>query len=889
MANTLIIAEWNANGLSNHIQEITIFLKINKIDVLLIAESHSTEASNIKIPHYNIYYTNHPDGTAHAGTAIIIRSALKHYPLQHFKTNKIQSTIIKVEALLWPLTIAAIYSPPRHTITYEEYQEYFLQLGSHFIVVGDWNAKNTAWGSRLITPKGRTLLKVIEQNNFSFLSTGYPTYWPSDLNKIPDLLDFAVTKGISDIHSTIESNLDLNSDHSPIIVTLSTDIIWKKPPPRLCSKKTDWTHFSRYINDNITLNIRLKEKEDIEKSVQYLTTLIQNASWQSTPEAQGVIQENRNIPLHIRELVIDRRRARKRWQATRNPIDKNYLNRLTHNLRAAIQEAKNESFEYYITNLSIDDNTLWKATKKFKRPILSIPPLRQNNGRWARSNSEKANRFAEHLASVFSTPEIQDEHQNEVETFLDAPCQLSLPTRAIAPAEVKKEIDQINPHKAPGYDLITGEILKRLPKKAIVLLTTIYNCILRQGYYPILWKYAQICMIPKPGKPPTNVGSYRPISLLPIMSKILERLILNRIEETTNFDDLIPKHQFGFRHRHSTTQQCHRIVNKIRDSLEKKEMCTSTFLDIKQAFDKVWHKGLLYKLKEKLPSQLYSVLKSYLCDRKFQVKYEDNLSEYHTIEAGVPQGSVLGPLLYLIYTADVPTREDTLMATFADDTAILAADSNPTRASEKIQSHLNEIQTWLKKWRISVNTDKSCQVTFTTRRTECPQLTLNDAHIPIKDKVKYLGLHLDKKLTWKEHIRAKRQQLDLKIRNMSWLINRKSKLSLKNKLSIYKCILRPIWTYGIELWGCSKPSNTKILQTFQSKTLRMITTAPWYVSNRTIHNDLNVPFIDEVISTYSNKYKKRSTNHNNPLINELFNPPLENRRLKRKWPEDLSR
>jgi hypothetical protein len=110
-------------------------------------------------------------------------------------------------------------------------------------------------------------------------------------------------------------------------------------------------------------------------------------------------------------------------------------------------------------------------------------------------------------------------------------------------------------------------------------------------------------------------------------------------------------------------------------------------------------------------------------------------------------------------------------------------------------------------------------------------------------EVKYLGLHLDQKLTWKTHIKAKRWQLELKLKSMYWLMNKKSKLSVENELTIHKAILKPVWTYGTELWGFSKPSKTRILQTYQSKTLRMISSARCFVSNLTLHNDLKMPFV----------------------------------------------
>jgi hypothetical protein len=201
------------------------------------------------------------------------------------------------------MVIAAIYSPPRHAISYQEYEDFLLQLGPHYIVAGDWKAKHIAWGSRLTTPKGRKLLEVIQQNNLNYISTVEPTYWPTDLNKIPDLLDFAITKGISDIYSSIETNLDTSSDHSPIIITLSNYVIWKEPPPQLSNRSTNWIPFQDYINDNIILNLRLKENQELEDAVDYITKLIQTAAWISTAERKKTTQEAHNVPMHIRELV----------------------------------------------------------------------------------------------------------------------------------------------------------------------------------------------------------------------------------------------------------------------------------------------------------------------------------------------------------------------------------------------------------------------------------------------------------------------------------------------------------------------------------------------------------------------------------------------------------
>ena len=162
-----------------------------------------------------------------------------------------------------------------------------------------------------------------------------------------------------------------------------------------------------------------------------------------------------------------------------------------------------------------------------------------------------------------------------------------------------------------------------LPDKCVRFITIVFNAILRTSYFPDQWKVAQIILIPKEGKPREEVQSYRPISLLPILSKVLEKLILKRLQPSLQQNALIPNHQFGFRRHHATVEQIHRVVSQVSKDLEEHRYCSAAFLDISQAFDKVWHTGLLYKLKDSLPHPFFMLLRSYLTSRSFLVKYED--------------------------------------------------------------------------------------------------------------------------------------------------------------------------------------------------------------------------------------------------------------------------
>ena len=229
----------------------------------------------------------------------------------------------------------------------------------------------------------------------------------------------------------------------------------------------------------------------------------------------------------------------------------------------------------------------------------------------------------------------------------------------------------------------------------------------------------------------------------------------------------------------------------------------------------------------------------------------------------------------------------TYTATYADDTVIMASSKNRLTASNYLQENLTSIENWLKNLRIKANETKSIQITFTLRSESCPPVKLNNSALRQVQHMKYLGLHLDQRLTWKTHLLMKRNQLGMKLRNLFWLLGQTSKLSLENKVLVYKAILKPVWTYGIPLWGVAAKSNIEIIQRFQSKLLRIITCAPWYISNEQIHRDLQIPFISDKVTKLSVRYQQRLESHSNPLARALIIENTDVRRLKRRKPNDL--
>lgn len=878
---------WNANGLLRHQNELEVVLNTTNIDVCLISETHFTKESYIRIKGYNVYHALHPDNKARGGSAVIVKENIDHYEQFKYEEHAIQSVAVQVKTKRFPVSIASIYSPPRHILKSQQYENLLKLLGNRFVLGGDFNAKHTYWGSRLTTTKGKELLNAIRNANCDVISTGKPTYWPTDTHKIPDLIDFFVYKNLPPNFLHIEDGFDMSSDHSPIILNISEDVLLTQAPLSLANKNTDWISFGYDLDSIINLRVPLKHTTQLESEARMFLSNIQQCVWKNTPEYIQKKTATASYPNRILHLITEKRKQRQKWQRTRFPADKTLLNNLTKRLSREIQNFRDESMRKYLSELTCDrttDYSLWKATKHIKKPITQIPPIKEENGQWAVNNNQKVIRFANHLEQIFHPNEAST---NEVTLDTLIPYDNNITIRLVTPKEISREIKLLHRRKTPGYDLITGEVLQHLPRKAIVKLTTIINATFRLKYVPDVWKVAEVIMIPKPGKPLHLASSYRPISLLPIISKLFEKLLLKRLKPIIEERKLIPNYQFGFREKHSTIDQVHRITDIIEKSLEDKNVCATVFLDVAQAFDKVWHQGLTYKLKKMLPSQFSNLLDSYISSRMFRVRQQDAYSDLRLIRAGVPQGSVLGPVLYLLYTSDIPEIENNTIATFADDTAIMAVGSTHKEAVEKVQAAVNTIFKWTNIWRIKLNESKSIHIDFTNKKSNYHPIFIDNKIIPYQNTAKYLGMTLDAKLRWKAHVKKKRAELELRYKKMYWLLGKHSALSVHNKILLYKQVLMPVWTYGIQLWGCTKKSNTLIIQRFQNKVLRGIVNAPWYIRNDDLHRDLNVDLVANVVNKFAEAHYRRLHNHVNVEAIQLLDNTDIVRRLKRTKPFEL--
>ena len=384
---------------------------------------------------------------------------------------------------------------------------------------------------------------------------------------------------------------------------------------------------------------------------------------------------------------------------------KNNINRYRKIIALKIKEFRCKTWNNTVKKLDIKDNSLWRMTKALTRTQTNIPPLKDdtNNIKFF-SAEDKAKRLAENFAKTFtphntlSSPDFTDETDKLVAEYLKEPCTDEF--KNITGFELKQYFRRTKNNKAPGIDRISNFVLKHLPSLGLKRLAEIFNACQKLNYYPKNWKKALILVFAKAGEDPTLPTSYRPISLLNTMSKAFEATIITRLKSEINSKNPIKDEQFGFRDGHSTQHQIIRVTEYITRNFNWKYNTGAVLLDVEKAFDSVWINGLLRKLIEaKISGRIIRLLASYLSDRSFEVTLNGITSGEFPIEAGVPQGSLLGPILFSLYINDIPSpvKHNVKIGIYADDTIIFGTSKSNRLLVSNLNESLDKINNWCTK------------------------------------------------------------------------------------------------------------------------------------------------------------------------------------------------
>ncbi|GFT51197.1 probable RNA-directed DNA polymerase from transposon BS [Trichonephila clavipes] len=487
------------------------------------------------------------------------------------------------------------------------------------------------------------------------------------------------------------------------------------------------------------------------------------------------------------------------------------MNRLTREIRKGIILIKRRNWDDALVESGGSPNNIHKFIARMNRKPVSYPPLLGSQG-LVFGTREKADLFVDTLEDSFQenrTP-YDNDHIDEVDRVVRRFLRRNTPATPplTSPHEISEIIKKLDCKKAPGSDQVKNIALKSLPINAITHLTKIINRCLLLNFFPKPWKHATIIMLPKPNKDLKFPINFRPISLISAIAKIYEKILLSRIQQHTTDNNIIPDFQHGFRKETSTCHQLLRVSNTIIHGFNHGKTTGGLFLDVEKAFDRLWHNGLIYKMINlQYPDYIIHTLADFLTDRTFQIKIEATISRTGQIQAGCPQGSILSPILYNIYTQDFPTSPDVEICLFADDAAIIKQADTPQEIRASLQTYLMKLKKWLKLWRISINTTKSRAIIFKKGpfKNKLQPLRLFGNSINWYDNVEYLGVVLDKRFTFKTHLDKITCKFKNRLRILHKLLYNKSKLSINNKRSIYLQYLLPIITYASPSGGVQPP------------------------------------------------------------------------------------
>ena len=393
----------------------------------------------------------------------------------------------------------------------------------------------------------------------------------------------------------------------------------------------------------------------------------------------------------------------------------------------------------------------------------------------------------------------------------------------ISTSDIYRRMDSLQENKAPGVDGLSPVLLKRTAAVSSHIFQRILSLSLSAGKVPRSWKVANVCPVFKSGDR-SDPSNYRPVALTSVASKMMESIVASAIENHLSANCPITSVQHGFRKRKSCVTQVLHLTNEWLTCLEGQRSCPVdvVYLDFSRAFDKMPHDVLLCKLSEmfNIGGNLWTWMKSFLCGRRHRVLYKGSFSEWAPVLSGVPQGSVLGPLLFNLFINDVPNTLESPCALFADDTIIYRPVRDITD-SAILQRDLDRVSNWCVSngMKLNVNKTKVMRISCSRKNVVEPVYLLNGAHIESVLQTKYLGVIINTKLSWDDHVDYITRRAN---RLLGLITSMSSGLATSALLALYKSLVLPILEYGLPAWNPTNRNLCDRLESIQRRATRII-------------------------------------------------------------------
>lgn len=721
-----------------------------------------------------------------------------------------------------PYLICNIYRPPSTPASFWQRLniiiEKALESSKRLIIVGDLNEDQ-------LNEHNRYLKDLININNLENIIKEPTRVTPLTAT----LLDVVIVSEDVDVLNSGTLQVDPSvSDHSAVYMFISFSYshetsfkreVWnykmgdyEKLNDLISS--TDWSFINNGNLDLVCEQFTTKFMNLVRECVPSKTVLIRPTD---KPWYDSVIRST------------SRKRDRLKRKALKSGIIsdwskyKQIRNKVNNQIKHAKERFYNNIENSLIDSSSTDPKLYWKLLKHFMKNNKKseiIPPLKttSENGdeSYAFNDLEKANALNDYFVSISKL----DESNTSLPTFTPkTPHNLS--DIRIEETEIADVINTLITNKACGEDQISHFLLKKTCSTIVKPLCLLFNRSHNECHFPSPWKSGRVMPLYKKG-PAELPSNYRPISLLSCVGKIDERIVFKHMYNFFHTNNLIYKNQSGFLPGHSTVYQLLDIYHQITQSIDAKQHTCIVFCDVSKAFDRVWHKGLLFKLRQHgINGNLLQWISHYLSNRQQRVFIGSSISSPKFTTAGVPQGTVLGPLFFLIYINDIAESLLSIVRLFADDTSMACTSSN-TQAIEGILNHdFAVLAAWAKQWLVDFHPLKTEAILFTSsNEVQNLNLIFDNILINFVENHKHLGLILSSNAKWHEHIENISSSVSKILGIMRSIKFRLTRKALNN---VYISYVRPILEYASVVWdGCTAYEKTRLEQ-IQYEAARIVT------------------------------------------------------------------
>lgn len=419
-------------------------------------------------------------------------------------------------------------------------------------------------------------------------------------------------------------------------------------------------------------------------------------------------------------------------------------------------------------------------------------------------------------------------------------------------------------------------MIKHLPEETVEIILQIFNHIWTKQVFPDTWRNVLTIPVLKPGKNKKDTSNYRPIAMSNILSKILQKMVNKRLTWVLESKNIIHNSQNGFRSNRSTTDSIINLTEEIQKAFKRKQELIAVFLDIEKAYDTTWKQYILQQLKRHgINGNMFYFIQNFLKNRKFEVKVNGHLSQERNQTNGVPQGEILSVILFLLAINgifDYLTEGNIKIQLFADDLTIFYRGRNIITTKTLIQKAIKEIEKWSEKTGFRISTNKTKAIRFSKKQTIFnPRLKIYNNEIEYVKKIKYLGVIMDNKLTWRQHIEyikkecIQRMNLIKTLRHQNWGADRET------LIKIYKALIRSKIDYACICYSTAKPSYLKKINTIQNTAIKMATGAFHTSPTISLHCESGEIPLDQRRNLLSLSYiYNLAQNPNNPPFNQFF-------------------